>query len=110
MFRILATILLLAGLTLGQSGNGSFADSSLTANGVALTTMHGEPGRHGQSEEHRDAPSHGCPETSCSQTFLTTADLLTSRALRSAMQLLANERNRRSTILEQDPPIPRSLI
>jgi len=36
MFRLLATVLLLAALTLGQSGYGSFADTGLAANGSAL--------------------------------------------------------------------------
>ena len=110
MFRLLAPVLVLAGLMLGQSDYWSIADTGLAGNGSALTAIHGESEGRGQSEGHTDAPSHECSEASCSPTFVSTADLLTSRALRSAMPLPANERNRRSTILEQDPPIPRSLI
>ena len=111
MFRLLATMLLLAGVTLGQSGYGSFADSGLAAKGFALTSIHGGPGGHGQGEGHRGAPSPGCNNFSCSHTFLTRAHFLPSRAAaRSAVWPVANERNPRSTILELDPPIPRSLI
>src|SRR3546814_9386414 len=75
MFRLLAAMLLLAGLMLGQSGNGSFAYTGLAANGSALTAMHGESGGSGQSEGHSGGPSHGCHHSSCSQTFLVKARL-----------------------------------
>ena len=111
MFRLLATMLLLAGLTLGESGYGSFADGSLTANGFALTSMHGKSGGHGQGEGHRGGPSHGCHHSSCSQTFLVKAGLVPVRAAaRSGAWPAVNDRNARSIILERDPPIPRSLI
>lgn len=99
-------ISIIVGLMLGQSDYWNIADTGLAGYGSALTAIHGESGGHGQSEGHTDAPSHGCSDASCSPTIVTTADLLTSRALRSAVPLLANEGKRRSIILEQDPPIP----
>src|SRR3546814_17233469 len=76
MFRLLAAMLLLAGLMLGQSGNGSFAYTGLAANGSALTAMPGESGGSGQSEGHRGGPSHGCHHSYCSQPFLVTSHLV----------------------------------
>src|SRR3546814_20624671 len=76
MFRLLAAMLLLAGLMLGQSGNGSFAYTGLAANGSALTAMPGESGGSGQSEGPRGGPSHGCHHSSCSPTFLVKARLV----------------------------------
>jgi hypothetical protein len=111
MFRLLAAMLLLAGLMLGQSGYGSIADTDLVANGSALTAMHGESGARGQSEGHQSAPSPGCHHSSCSQTFLVKADLVPVRAsARSGALPAVNDRHARSIILERDPPIPRSLI
>jgi hypothetical protein len=110
MFRLLAIMLLLAGLTLGQSGYGGFTESGLASNGFALTAVHDESGARGQNEGHSGVPLHSCHLSSCSQTFLAMASLVSVRApARYAVWPAVNEHNR-STIVDRDPPIPRSLI
>src|SRR3546814_15951790 len=102
---------LLAGLMLGQSGNGSFAYTGLAANGSALTAMHVESGGSGQSEGHSGGPSHGCHHSSCSQTFLVKARLVQIPATaRSRARPPFNDRNARTIILELQPQISRSLL
>lgn len=110
MFRLLATMLLLAGLTLGQSGYESFADSGLAAGGSDLTVMH-EAAARDQGEGHKGVPENVCHSLSCPQTFLAKAGVPPVRAAAcSDSGPVINERNARSINLEREPPIPRSPI
>ncbi len=112
MFRLLATLLLLAALALGQSGYGGIADAALADKGSVLTAPDNTSPEPGQSEVGASpALLHGCCHPSCSQTFLLKSRMLPVRADdRSDARSTINERNARSIILKRDPPIPRSLI
>lgn len=111
MFRLLATLLLLAALTLGQSGYGSLAEAALADKGSVLTVPDNSSGKPGQSEESRCiALLHGSVHPSCSQAFLAKASFRPARADDRSAAKPPVGRILRSIILERDPPIPRPLI
>jgi len=110
MLRYLTILLFIITLVHGAGGYGSFADASIAGDGYVVTALDAPAAEHGQGKAGSPTQSH-CFHASCSPTLSLPAKVtLFSAEGRFAARPLANERDRRSIILERDPPIPRSLV
>jgi hypothetical protein len=109
MSRFLVIVFLLAALMLGTGSHTSVA--GISGNETAVTAVDNSLVGHGQGETDKQMPSQRCHLLGCSHSFAALATVSVFRAdARSAVKPLLNERDRRSTILGRDPPIPRSPL
>lgn len=114
MFRLFASLLLLAGLIFGQLVEGSLKHNSVVTGGSAQMALTGAIGdSHDDGENGTDGVDalHDCPHMTCSHGFLVKTDSVAGPWDYGPLkEVQFNNRFLRSVIFTRDPPIPKSLI
>lgn len=111
MLRLLVGLLVAAVVAYGASAPEApheRAESAVVSISMAATSM--APAAGGPWQPDRAAPSKHCPQLTCSQTFATpSAQSKFLLDVSLAIAPRAKERDPRSIVLDQDPPVPRPL-
>lgn len=111
MYRLLLSLVLIAMLALGQMAESLSATAGVEMDGPVVAALaHGTTGPLDQPSGQRTLPTYGCHHLSCSQGNLAQVAVLVSRPnFGSSAVRPVSEHDRRSFILDRDPPVPRPL-